>query len=57
MWDNGMVDNPATTDVNEHQILMAFGDTFGIAGYPAGSLAAQHPVPQRRMPIWPTASP
>ena len=34
MWDNGMVDNPATTDVNEHQILMAFGDTFGIAGYP-----------------------
>ena len=37
MWDNGMVDNPATTDVNEHQILMAFGDTFGIRGLPGGS--------------------
>jgi Domain of unknown function (DUF4185) len=33
MWDNGMVDNPATPQ-NEHQILMAFGDTFGIRGYP-----------------------
>jgi hypothetical protein len=26
-WDNGMVDNP-TTPYDEHQILMAFGDTF-----------------------------
>jgi hypothetical protein len=26
-WDNGMVDDP-TTPYNEHQILMAFGDTF-----------------------------
>jgi hypothetical protein len=28
MWDNGMVDDPSTP-YNEHQILMAFGDTFG----------------------------
>ena len=28
MWDNGIKDNPATTDVNEHQVLIAFGDTF-----------------------------
>jgi Domain of unknown function (DUF4185) len=27
-WDNGMVDDP-TTPYDEHQILMAFGDTFG----------------------------
>lgn len=27
MWDNGMVDDP-TTPYNEHQVLMAFGDTF-----------------------------
>ncbi len=27
MWDNGMVDDPSTS-YNEHQILMAFGDTF-----------------------------
>lgn len=27
MWDNGMVDDPSTL-YNEHQILMAFGDTF-----------------------------
>ena len=57
MWDNGMVDDPATTDVNEHQVLIAFGDTFGIRGYPARSLAPEHPVPQLPMPTWPTASP
>jgi Domain of unknown function (DUF4185) len=28
MWDNGITDNPNTT-VNEHQVLIAFGDTFG----------------------------
>ncbi len=33
IWDNGMVDNPATP-YNEHQVLMAFGDTFGIRGTP-----------------------
>lgn len=27
MWDNGVRDNP-TTAVNEHQVLIAFGDTF-----------------------------
>ena len=27
IWDNGMVDDP-TTPFNEHQVLMAFGDTF-----------------------------
>jgi hypothetical protein len=27
MWDNGMLDDPSTP-YNEHQILMAFGDTF-----------------------------
>jgi len=27
IWDNGMVDDP-TTPYNEHQVLMAFGDTF-----------------------------
>ncbi|TFV55449.1 DUF4185 domain-containing protein [Mycobacterium sp. PS03-16] len=27
MWDNGIPDNPATA-VNEHQVLIAFGDTF-----------------------------
>jgi Domain of unknown function (DUF4185) len=29
MWDNGIPDNPATLDVNEHQVLIAVGDTFG----------------------------
>ena len=28
IWDNGMVDDPATP-YNEHQLLIAFGDTFG----------------------------
>lgn len=27
MWDNGIPDNPSTP-INEHQVLMAFGDTF-----------------------------
>ncbi|WP_293240415.1 DUF4185 domain-containing protein [Mycolicibacterium sp.] len=27
VWDNGMVDDPSTP-YNEHQVLMAFGDTF-----------------------------
>jgi hypothetical protein len=27
MWDNGVADDP-TTVVNEHQVLIAFGDTF-----------------------------
>jgi hypothetical protein len=29
MWDNGIPDNPATLDINEHQVLIAIGDTFG----------------------------
>jgi hypothetical protein len=33
MWDNGMVDDPRTP-YNEHQILMAFGDTFGLRSVP-----------------------
>ena len=28
MWDNGMVDDPDTPE-NEHQVLIAVGDTFG----------------------------
>ena len=28
MWDNGIPDNSETTEVNEHQVLIAFGDTF-----------------------------
>lgn len=28
MWDNGIADDP-TTPINEHQVLIAFGDTFG----------------------------
>ena len=28
MWDNGIADDP-NTPVNEHQVLIAFGDTFG----------------------------
>ena len=28
IWDNGMVDDPSTP-YNEHQLLIAFGDTFG----------------------------
>ena len=31
MWDNGIADNPATA-VDEHQILIAFGDTFSGTG-------------------------
>jgi hypothetical protein len=27
MWDNGIADDP-TTEVHEHQVLIAFGDTF-----------------------------
>ena len=30
MWDNGIPDDP-TTPINEHQILIAVGDTFGSA--------------------------
>lgn len=33
MWDNGIVDNPLT-DYNEHQVLIAFGDTFGLRNVP-----------------------
>ncbi|MDT5208095.1 MAG: hypothetical protein QOF67_510 [Mycobacterium sp.] len=29
MWDNGIPDNPATPNINEHQVLIAVGDTFG----------------------------
>ena len=36
MWDNGMVDDP-TTPINEHQVLIAFGDTFGLGGMAAGT--------------------
>lgn len=32
MWDNGIEDDP-NTPVNEHQVLIAFGDTFS-AAYP-----------------------
>ncbi|MGP4055019.1 DUF4185 domain-containing protein [Mycobacterium sp. 4D054] len=32
MWDNGMVDDPSTPDINEHQLLIAVGDTFGAQG-------------------------
>lgn len=28
MWDNGIADDP-TTPINENQVLIAFGDTFG----------------------------
>ena len=28
MWDNGIPDDPRTTDINEHQVLIAVGDTF-----------------------------
>ena len=28
MWDNGIPDDP-TTPIDEHQVLIAFGDTFG----------------------------
>ncbi|WP_343044047.1 DUF4185 domain-containing protein [Mycolicibacterium sediminis] len=28
MWDNGIADDP-DTPINEHQVLIAFGDTFG----------------------------
>ncbi|PRC49487.1 hypothetical protein C6A85_74465, partial [Mycobacterium sp. ITM-2017-0098] len=30
--DNGMVDDPSTPDINEHQVLIAVGDTFGARG-------------------------
>ncbi|HEY7054089.1 MAG TPA: DUF4185 domain-containing protein [Mycobacterium sp.] len=33
MWDNGIEDNPNTL-VNEHQVLIAFGDTFGNRSLP-----------------------
>jgi hypothetical protein len=36
MWDNGMVDDPSTPDINEHQILIAVGDTFSNAAMTAG---------------------
>jgi hypothetical protein len=28
MWDNGITDNPNTTVVEQHQVLILFGDTF-----------------------------
>ena len=31
MWDNGIPDDPSTPDINEHQVLIAVGDTFGSA--------------------------
>lgn len=33
MWDNGIADDPLT-DYNEHQVLIAFGDTFGLRNVP-----------------------
>jgi hypothetical protein len=33
MWDNGMVDDPSTP-YDEHQVLIAFGDTFGLRSVP-----------------------
>ncbi|MCP9271384.1 DUF4185 domain-containing protein [Mycolicibacterium arenosum] len=33
MWDNGIADDPATP-YNEHQVLIAFGDTFGLRSVP-----------------------
>jgi hypothetical protein len=36
MWDNGMVDDP-DTPINEHQVLIAFGDTFGVGGMASGT--------------------
>ena len=47
MWDNGIKDNPATTDVNEHQVLIAFGDTFRDSRQQDG-LADEHAVPHLR---------
>jgi len=32
MWDNGMVDDPSTPDIDERQVLIAVGDTFGGPG-------------------------
>ncbi|WP_064279624.1 DUF4185 domain-containing protein [Mycolicibacterium iranicum] len=32
MWDNGIVDNPATPEIEKRQILIAFGDSFGLPG-------------------------
>lgn len=32
MWDNGMVDDPATPNIDERQILIAVGDSFGLPG-------------------------
>ncbi len=29
MWDNGIPDDPTTPNINEHQVLIAVGDTFG----------------------------
>jgi len=31
MWDNGIQDNPVTPGIDEHQVLIAFGDTFSVA--------------------------
>ncbi|GJF16703.1 hypothetical protein NGTWS1803_33210 [Mycolicibacterium cyprinidarum] len=28
MWDNGIPDDPSTPDINEHQVLIAVGDTY-----------------------------
>ncbi|MDG4665466.1 DUF4185 domain-containing protein [Mycobacterium sp. 236(2023)] len=32
MWDNGMVDDPTTPNIDERQILIAVGDSFGLPG-------------------------
>jgi hypothetical protein len=32
MWDNGIPDDPNTPDINEHQVLIAVGDTFSGPG-------------------------
>lgn len=32
MWDNGMVDDPTTPNIDERQVLIAFGDSFGLPG-------------------------
>lgn len=32
MWDNGIPDDPSTPDINEHQVLIAVGDTFSGPG-------------------------
>ena len=45
MWDNGILDDPRTIDINEHQVLIAVGDTSAARTQQGGDLTRSSAAP------------